>query len=116
MTENFRPREVLSHLSGERVIAGVKIKGESGGAISVSYRGWSFLFSDGIVQIEMEKVERVSGWQRYLIATKEKTKGRSSCPVLNICETGALTITIDTEGAMTMRSFLKKDLPFRGGP
>ncbi len=115
MIDNFRPREVLSHFSGERVIAGVRIRGESGGGTSVSYRGWSFLFHDQKVLVEKEDLQRGKEGPRYIITTTEQKERSSSFPVLSTHETGALTITIDMEGAMTMRSFLKKDLPFRGG-
>jgi hypothetical protein len=113
MTDNFRPREVLSHLSGERVIAGVRIRGESGGGTRVSYRGWSFLFRDQKVLVENEDLQRGKEGPRYIITTGEQKKSSSPFPVLSTHETGALTITIDTEGAMKMESFLKKDLPFR---
>jgi competence protein ComEC len=116
MTDNFRPREVLSQLSGERVIAGVRIRGESGGGTRVGYRGWSFLFHEQRVLVEREDLQRGKEGPRYIITTREQKKSSSPFPVLSTHETGALTITIDTEGTMKMESFLKKDLPYRGGP
>jgi competence protein ComEC len=96
MIDNFRPREVLSGLSGERLIAGVKIRGESGGGTSVSYRGWSFLFHDQKVLVEKEDLQRGKERPRYIITTREQKEPSPSFPVLS----------------MTMRGFLKKDLPF----
>jgi hypothetical protein len=64
------------------------------------------------VLIEKENPERGKEWPRYLI-TKGKTKGSAPFPVLSISQTGALTITIDPEGDIKMKSFLKKDLPLR---
>jgi len=111
MMENFHPKEVFSDLSRERMISGAKIKGGASEGITISYRGWSFLFHDQKVLIEKEDPEEGKGWPRYLIITKEKTKGSSPFPVLSISQTGAITITIDPEGNMKMKGFLKRDLP-----
>jgi competence protein ComEC len=115
MTDNFRPREVLPHLSGERVIAGVRIRGESGGGTRVSYRGWSFLFHDQKVLIEKEDVQRGKEGPRYIISTREQKKPSSSFPILSIHESGAIKITIDQEGNIKMESFLKEEFPLLAG-
>ena len=112
MVNNFHPREVFSNLSTERVIGGAKIKGGNTEGITISYRGWSFLFHDRKVQIEMENPEREKGWPKYLIITKVKIKGRSPFPALSIPQTGAITINIEPEGNIGMKSFLK-NLPPR---
>ena len=111
MMDNFHPREVFSDLSKERMISGVKIKGGNTEGITISYRGWSFLFHGQKVLIEKEDPEEGKGWPRYLIITKEKTKGSSPFPILSIHQKGALTITIDPEGHLKMKSFLKKTSP-----
>lgn len=111
MINNFHPREVFSDLSKERMISGVKIKGGASERITISYRGWSFLFHGQKVLIEKENPEGEKGWPRYLITTKEKAKGSSSFPVLSISQTGAIKITIDPEGKLRMKSFLRGNLP-----
>ena len=111
--DNFHPREVFSNLSKERMINGAKIKGGNTEGITISYRGWSFLFHDQKVLIEKEDPERGKGRSKYLITTKEERKGRSSFPILSIHQTGAITITIDPEGDIKMKGFLKRNLPLR---
>jgi len=111
--DSFHPREVLSRLSTERMIDGVKVRGGNTEGIAISYRGWSLLFYDQRVQIEKENLEKGKGWPKYLIITGEKRISRSPFPVLSIYQTGALTITIDPEGNMRMESFLKENLSLR---
>ena len=113
MINNFHPREVFSNLSTERMIGGVKIKGGGSEGITIGYRGWSLLFYDQKVQIERENLEGVKGWSKYLIVAKKQTMRPRSFPVLSIPQTGALTITIDPEGNIRMKSFLKENLPLR---
>jgi len=79
----------------------------------ISYRGWSLLFYDQKVQIKKENLVKGKGWPKYLIITGERRISRSPFPVLSIYQTGALTITIDPEGDMRMKSFLKENLPLR---
>jgi len=110
MINNFHPKEVFSSLSTERVIKGVKVKGGNTEGIMVGYQGWFFLFNDQKVQIEKENREKGIKSPKFLIITKGKKKYRSPFPTLNIHQTGALTITIDPEGNLTMKSFLKKNL------
>ncbi len=113
MIDNFHPGEVFSNLSKERIIGGARIKGGNTEGVTISYRGWSFLFHDQKVLIEKEDPEKGKGRSKYLITIKEERKGSSSFPILRIPQTGALTITIDPEGDMKMKGFLKKDLPLR---
>jgi len=113
MINSFHPREVFSNLSTERMIGGVKIKGGGSEGITIGYRGWSLLFYDQKVQIERENLEGVKGWSKYLIVAKKQTMRPRSFPVLSIPQTGALTITIDPEGNIRMKSFLKENLPLR---
>ena len=61
--------------------------------------------------IEKEDLERGKEGPRYIITTKEEMKDGPSFPALSICETGALKITIDPEGNLRMKGFLKKELP-----
>jgi hypothetical protein len=110
MINNFHPKEVFSSLSTERVISGVKVKGGATEGIMLGYRGWSFLFNDQKVQIEKENRENGKKWPKFLIITKGKKKYRSPFPTLNIRQTGTLTITIDPEGNLKMKSFLNKNL------
>jgi len=111
MMDNFHPREVFSDLFTEKLIGGAQIKGGIPNGVTINYRGWSFLFHDQKVLIEKENPEREKGWPRYLITTKEKAKGSSPFPILSISQTGALTITIDPEGNLRIKGFLKKNLP-----
>ena len=110
MINNFHPKEVFSSLSTERVIKGVKVKGGATEGIILDYQGWSFLFNDQKVQIEKENREKGKKWPKFLIITKGGKKYRSPFPTLNIRQTGALTITIDPEGNLKMKSFLNKNL------
>jgi hypothetical protein len=113
MLNNFHPREVFSSVSTERMIGGVKIKGGGSEGITIGYRGWSLLFYDQKVQIERENPKKEKGWSKYLIITKKKMKPDSPFPILSIYQTGALTITIDPEGNIRMKSFLKENIPLR---
>jgi len=113
MINNFHPKEVFSNLSTERVIGGAKIKGGNTEGVTISYRGWSFYFSGERVEIERGGLQMGKRWPKYLITTKEKIIRASSFPVLSIPQTGALTITIDPEGNIRMKSFLKENLPLR---
>ena len=111
MINNFHPKEVFSNLSTERVIGGAKIKGGNTEGITISYQGWSFYFSGERVEIERGGLQMGKRWPKYLITTKEKIIRASSFLVLIIPQTGALTITIDPEGNIRMKSFLKENLP-----
>ena len=55
--------------------------------------------------------QRLNVAQSNVLRTKEEIERRSSFPVLSISQTGALTITIDQEGNMKMKGFLKENLP-----
>ncbi len=110
MINNFHPKEVFSNLSTERVIGGAKIKGGNTEGITISYQGWSFYFSGERVEIERGGLQMGKRWPKYLITTKEKIIRASSFLVLIIPQTGALTITIDPEGNIRMKSFLKENL------
>ena len=110
MINNFHPKEVFFSLSTERVIKGVTIKTGNAEEILLDYQGWSFHFYERQVQIENKNKEVGKQWPKFLITTKETKKQHSSFPTLNIRQTGALTIAIDPEGNLTMKSFLKKNL------
>jgi competence protein ComEC len=113
MIKNFRPKEVSPNLPTEKMIGGAQIKGGNTEEITISYRGWSFLFCDQEVQIEKENPEKGKGSPRYLVVTKEEIVRCSSFPFLSISQTGALTITIDPEGNIKLKSFLKQSVPLR---
>jgi competence protein ComEC len=110
MINNFHPKGVFFSLSAERVIKGVKIKTGNAEEIMLDYQGWSLHFYERQVQIENTNKEVGKQWPKLFIITKETEKQHSSFPTVNIRQTGALTITIDPEGNLTMRSFLKKNL------
>jgi len=110
MINNFHPKEVFFSPSSERVIRGVTIKTNDAGKIMLDYQGWSLHFYERQVQIENKNKEVEKQWLKFLITTKETKKQHSSFPTLNIRQTGALTITIDPEGNLSMKSFLKKNL------
>jgi competence protein ComEC len=106
----FRPREVLTTLPFEKMIAGARIRGVKDGCVSVTSRGWSLLFQPREVQIR----KRSSGGEReeadYVI-----TRGDSAYPdhvrVLNLSRTGSITITVDSKGRLELKGYLRKDLP-----
>ncbi len=110
MINNFHPKGVFFSLSTEMVINGVKITTGNAKEIMLNYRGWSFHFYERQVQIENKNKEVGKEWPKFFIITKEIKKQHSPFPTLNIHQTGALTITIDPEGNLTMKSFLKKNL------
>ncbi len=107
---NFHPKEVFTNLPTEKLIRGVKIKTDNTKKVMLAYRGWSFLFYDQKVLIENKNKDLAMQWPKFFITTKEKRKQSSSFPIVNISQTGALTITIDPEGNLTMKTFLKKNL------
>jgi len=110
MINNFHPKEVFFSLSAEKVIKGVKIKGSTTEGIILDYQGWSLHFYERQVQIENKNKEVGKQWPKFFIITKETKKQYSSFPIVNIRQTGALTITIDPEGSLKMKSFFKKNL------
>jgi beta-lactamase superfamily II metal-dependent hydrolase len=110
MINNFHPKGVFFSLSAERVIKGVKIKTGNAEEIMLNYQGWSLHFYER--QVQIENTNKVVGkqWPKLFIITKETEEQHSPLPTVNIRQTGALTITIDPDGNLTMRSFLKKNL------
>jgi competence protein ComEC len=114
LIENFHPKEVFSERSIKRALAGVNVEGTSDGGVTLGYRGCSFAFSEMAVQIKTEKLEGGQRPEKYLIVTEEKAKRHRLLPAVRISETGALTITVDTRGAMTVTSFLEENLPCLG--
>jgi hypothetical protein len=54
------------------------------------------------------------GQLQYLIIKDEATH-HGSAHVVSICETGALTITVDPNGKLSMKGFLKKNPPLLEG-
>jgi competence protein ComEC len=110
MINNFHPKGVFFSLSAERVIKGVKIKTGNAEEIMLDYQGWSLHFYERQVQIENTNKGVGNQWPKFFIIAKETEEQHSSLPTVNIHQTGALTITIDPEGNLTMRSFLKKNL------
>jgi hypothetical protein len=110
VTTNFHPREVLSDLPAERMIEGAKIKGGNTEGVTLSYGGWTFLFSDREVRIVKLTGEGRKGQLQYLIIKDEATH-HGSAHVVSICETGALTITVDPKGKLRMKGFLLRNQP-----
>jgi competence protein ComEC len=106
----FHPKELFTSLPTKKLIRDVTIKTDQRKRVMVGYQGWSFLFQDQRVIIENKKKRRGTQWPKFFITTKSSNKSSSSFPIINVCQTGALTITIDTEGNLTMKSFLKKNL------
>jgi hypothetical protein len=110
MIKAFHPREVITNLPFEMMIAGARIRAKKDGCVSVTSRGWSLLFRERAVQIR----KRDSGGERedvdYVI-----TRGGSAYPhhvrVLNLPRTGSVAITVDSKGRLELRGYLKKDLP-----
>jgi competence protein ComEC len=110
MIKNFHPKEVFFSPSIERVIKGVTIKTSDTEEIMLGFQGWSFRFYKGQVQIENKNKEAGKERPRFFIITKEIKKQHPSFPAVNIHQTGALTITIDPKGNLSMKSFLNKNL------
>jgi competence protein ComEC len=110
MIKAFRPREVLTTLPCEMMIAGARIRGSKDGSITITSRGWSLLFREREVQIR----RRASGGERK--AVDYVITGRDSAypdhvRVCNLSRTGSITITVDSKGRLGLRGYLKKDLP-----
>jgi len=110
MIKAFHPREVLTTLPLEMMIAGTRIRGAQDGSITVTSRGWSFCFRKQEVQIGKRASEGVRKAVDYVI-----TRGKGACPdhvrVLNLSRTGSVTITVDSKARLALSSYLKKDLP-----
>ena len=117
MINNFHPTDLLFSPSTERVIKGVTIKADGAEAIMLGFQGWSLRFYKGQVQIENKYKEGRKEWPTFFIITRAIKKQHSSFPTVNTHQTGALTITIDPKGNLSMKSFLKKNLNvFEGIP
>jgi competence protein ComEC len=110
MIKAFRPREVLTTLPFEMMIAGVNIRGTRDGSITITSGGWSFLFREREVQINKRGSRGERKEVEYVI-----TRGDTAYPdhvrVLNLSRTGSITITADSKGRLELRGYLKKDLP-----
>jgi competence protein ComEC len=110
MIKNFHPKDVFFSPSTERVIKGVTVKTSETEEIMLGFKGWSFSFYKGQVQIENKNKETGKEWPKFFIITRAIKKQHHSFPTLNTHQTGALTITIDPKGNLSIKSFLKKNL------
>lgn len=117
MVDNFRMREAISGLSEERSIGGVRISGGRAKGVTVAYGGWSFHFSPRAVHIERGNRLAETGLTKRLIITNVEKMRVPGVPVIHIAQTGALTVTVRPRGDVSVRGFLKADLPhIEGGP
>ena len=89
-------------------LAGLRLNMDEG--VTVSCRGWSFRFRDREVQIARENAVGGERRAKYVI-TKEKGVRYSPPHIFRILQKGAITISIDPEGRISMKSFLRKNLP-----
>jgi hypothetical protein len=92
------------------MVAGAQIKGAKDGSITITSQGWSLLFCEREVQIGKENMGRRQSGALYLI-TKDKMAHHPPARVLSISQTGAITITVDPKGRVTMKGFLTRNLP-----
>jgi hypothetical protein len=111
MVDTFQVREILSDLSREKSIKGVRIRTGPAGEAIVAYHGWSFLFSEGGVSIYRGTHESEKKGSGFLIITNERKMLSKGDAVIRISQTGALKVSIDSKGGIKVRSFLKKNLP-----
>jgi len=110
MINTFHPKEVLSSLPTERTIGGAQIKGNMDEGITLSCLGWSFHFRDRQVQIGKGNGGGGKKEVTYIIARDNVTRP-APVRVFDLSRTGAITITVDSNGRLSLRGFLKKDLP-----
>jgi competence protein ComEC len=104
MIKAFHPREVLTTLPFEMMIAGARIRGVKDGCVSVTSRGWSLLFQAREVQIGRQNAGRGEGGMRYLI-TKDTLDHHSPAQSFSIAQTGAITITVSPDDRVTIKGF-----------
>ena len=114
MIDTFHPREVLSSLTSERTIGGTQIEGRGKEGIALRYRGWSFLLSEQGMKVVGEQSAGREGYAQWYITKGRMLTGRSP-RVLNLAQSGAITITVDPEGGMRMKNFQKNSLPLAEG-
>jgi competence protein ComEC len=110
MINTFHPKEILSSLPTERTIGGAQIKGDMDEGITLSCRGWSFYFRDREVRIGKGNGGGGKKEVSYIIARDNVTRP-APVRVFDLSRTGAITITVDSKGRISMRCFLKKNLP-----
>ena len=113
MVDNFHVREVIASLPQERSIGGVRIRGGRAKEVTVAYGGWSFFFSPRAVHIERENRLAETGMPDRLIITNVEKLRVPGVPIIYIAQTGALTVTVNQRGNVSVRGFLKADLPPR---
>jgi hypothetical protein len=110
MIKAFRPREVVTNLPFEMMIAGARIRGKKDGCVSVTSRGWSLLFRERAVQIHKRGSLGEREGVDYVITRGDKVYP-DHARVFNLSRTGSITITVDSKGRLCLRGYLKKDLP-----
>ena len=110
MINTFHSKEVLSSLPAERTIGGAHIKGDMDEGITLSCRGWSFYFRDREVRIGKGNGGGGKKEVTYIIARDNVTRP-APVRVFDLSETGAITIAVDSKGRLSLRGFLKKNLP-----
>jgi competence protein ComEC len=110
MIEAFHPREMLTNLPFEMMIAGARIRGAKDGCITVTSRGWNLLFGEQEVQIRKRSSRGERDEVDYAITAGNKTYP-DHVRVLNLSRTGSITITVDSKGSLGLSGYLKKDLP-----
>lgn len=111
LVETFQVREIMPALAQKRFINGAMIRTEASGEVSVSYRGWSFLFSDAGVLVRKEKPTANAQGPEFLIITDERKIAPGEIKSIPIARAGAVTLGIDQKGSLYARSFLQKNLP-----
>jgi competence protein ComEC len=109
MIKTFQPREVFSSRPFEMMIAGARIRGAKDGSITITSRGWSFLFRERAVQLARENAGRVAGGVRYLI-TQDTLAHHAAGQVLSVSQTGAIIVTVNSDGRVTIKGFLTGNL------
>jgi competence protein ComEC len=112
MVDNFHVGEVCSTISEERLIAGARVRGGAAGGVTVTYGGWSFHFSTRAIYMERGHSQIEAGLPERLIITRAGKTRVPGMPVIDIAQTGALTVTVTQRGDVSVRSFLKTDPPY----
>lgn len=108
IVNNLHPDEVIVNLQKETIIAGVKLCAHNNGGIILTFEGWHALLNEHSVEIKRKKIKIPNNdFPDHVLIKNEITAQDTPDHVLNLRKTGALTVNINPEGDLKIKSFLK---------
>jgi len=115
LVDTFHVREIISGIPQQRFIHGAVIRSVQPGEVALSYRGWSFLFSEAVVRIHKEKGMLSDDCAECLIITNERKTAAQGIQGIRVANAGAVTLSINPNGSIRAGGFLQKNLPLCEG-